>query len=104
MTTSRNPTPFIALVGNTPTMRIVDFLISNAPYNFNKTQLSERIGISKKTLYNAWTILEEFNIVKTISSDGRSRFYVLNKEAPVTRTLIKLHASTTIHVLGDIND
>jgi len=96
-------TPFMELTGNTPAMKIVDFLIFNAPYNFNKTQLSERIGISKKTLYNAWDILERFSIVKTISFDGRSRFYVLNKEQPVTRALIKLHTAAMDHILGDTN-
>ena len=97
MNSYKDPSPFIDLVGNIPAMKIVDFLICNSPYNYNKTQIAENTGMSRKTLYNAWIILEQFNIVRTISSDKRTRFYVLNKDNQVTKYLIKLHASTIVY-------
>lgn len=104
MTSScKDPGPFMSLVGNVPAMRIVHFLISNAPYNYNKTQIAEQIGMSRKTLYSAWTILEQFNIVRTISSDGKTRFYVLDKEKPVTKALLKLHMVATACIQGESN-
>lgn len=101
MNDCEDPIPFMDLVGNTPAMRIVHFLISNAPYNYNKTQIADCIGMSKKTLYSAWTVLEQFGIVKTISSDKRTRFYVLDKEKPVTKALLKLHVAATTYIQGD---
>lgn len=96
--------PFINLVGNNPAMKIVHFLISNAPYNYNKTQIAKEIGMSRKTLYSAWHILEAFDIVRTISSDGKTRFYVLDKEKPVTKALLRLHMATTAHAQGGLNE
>ncbi len=100
MNSHKDTSPFIYLIGNVPTMKIMDFLICNSPYNYNKTQIAESIGISRKTLYNAWVILEHFNIVKTISSDKRTRFYVLNKDSQITKYLIKLHAATMHNTQG----
>jgi Fe2+ or Zn2+ uptake regulation protein len=90
-------TRFTELIGNKPAMKIVEFLALNAPYNYNKTQISEALGMGKGTLYKTWNILEEFDIIKTISSDGKCRFYVLNKENKIVTTLLKL-----INVIEDV--
>ncbi|MFA5452012.1 MAG: hypothetical protein WC248_00345 [Candidatus Methanomethylophilaceae archaeon] len=49
--------------------------------------------MGRKTLYDAWQLLDKFNLVATISSDGKSRFYVLNKDNKITVQLIKLYAA-----------
>ncbi len=95
--------PFLDIVGNSATMRIVQFLIVNVPYNYNKTQIANSIGMSRKTLYSAWSVLEKFGIVKTISSDRKTRFYSLDKEQPTTKALLKLYVAATAYVQGDEN-
>lgn len=74
-------------------MKIVGFLIENSPNNYNKSQLIEELEMGRKTLYDAWQLLEEYHLVTTISSDGKSRFYVLNKENKITIYLLKLYAA-----------
>lgn len=76
-----------------PAMKIMGFLIENAPNNYNKSQLIDELGMGRKTLYDAWQLLDKYQLVATISSDRRTRFYVLNKESPITKALIKLHAA-----------
>jgi DNA-binding IclR family transcriptional regulator len=85
------------LIGNKPAMKIVEFFVRTAPCNYNKTQISEALSMGKGTLHKSWKILEEFDIVRTISSDGKSRFYVLNKENKIVTTLLKL-----ISVIEDV--
>lgn len=85
-------TRFTELLGNNSAMKIVEFFIVNAPLNYNKTQISEALNMGRGTLYKAWDILEEFDILRTISSDGKCRFYVLNKENKIVTTLLKLNS------------
>ncbi len=103
MNNREGPDPFLDIAGNSSVMRIVHFLIINAPYNYNKTQIASCIGMSRKTLYSAWGVLEKYNIVKTISSDGKTRFYVLDKEQPITKALLKLSMAAAAYVQGDAN-
>lgn len=86
-------TRFTELIGNKSAMKIVGFLIENSPNNYNKSQLIEELEMGRKTLYDAWQLLEEYHLVTTISSDGKSRFYVLNKENKITIYLLKLYAA-----------
>jgi Fe2+ or Zn2+ uptake regulation protein len=84
---------FTELVGDKSAMRIMGFLIQNSPNNYNKSQLIAELQMGRKTLYDAWELLDKYHLVATISSDGKSRFYVLNKENKITVLLIKLFAA-----------
>jgi hypothetical protein len=95
---SRPKTPdeklgFLDLLGNQSVMRIVEFFIINSPYNYNKTQVILELNMGRNTVFNSWEILEEFGILKAISSDKRTRFYVLNKENKIVVYLLKLFAA-----------
>lgn len=84
---------FNEIIGNKSAMKIMGFLIENTPNNYNKAQIIESLQMGKKTLYDAWMVLDDYRLVTTISSDGKSRFYVLNKENRITTLLIKLYAA-----------
>ena len=86
-------TRFTELLGNKSAMKIVGFLIENSPNNYNKSQLIDELEMGRKTLYDAWLVLEAYHIVTTISSDGKSRFYVLNKDTKIVQYLLKLFAA-----------
>jgi len=90
---SVEPYEFLDLMGNRPAIKIINFFIENTPNNYNKTQIAEQLGMSKKTLYDTWPVLEKYDILKTISSDGKSRFYVLNKDNKIVVYLLKLYAA-----------
>jgi hypothetical protein len=81
------------LAENKSVMRIMGFLIENSPRNYNRSQIITELEMGRKTLYDCWRILDKYNLVTTISSDGRTRFYVLNKENNITKALIKLYAA-----------
>jgi hypothetical protein len=81
------------LAENKSVMRIMGFLIENSPRNYNRSQIITELEMGRKTLYDCWRILDKYKLVTTISSDGRTRFYVLNKENNITKALIKLYAA-----------
>lgn len=93
---SAPPLQFLDIVGNPPVVKIIDFFIRNIPNNYNKSQVATALGMSRKTTYYAWDILDRSHILKTISSDKRARFYVLDKEYPLTKALLKLYATTAM--------
>jgi predicted transcriptional regulator len=86
-----NTSAFLTLIGNVPAMKIIDFLIRNSPGNFNKTEIAEHLMMGRSTLHKSWKVLDAFDITKTQTSKGKSRFYVLNKENPIVTLLLKLY-------------
>ena len=81
------------LIGNKPAMKIMGFLIENSPNNYNKTQIITELEMGRKTLYDAWQVLDKYGLIATISSDRRTRFYILNKDSSITKALIKLYTA-----------
>ena len=83
---------FVSVFGNKHVVRILDFMICNAPRHFSKSEMIAAIGMGRPSFYKAWKMLEELNIVKAIDSEKNFRYYVLNKENGIVKTILKLHA------------
>ncbi len=77
-------------LGDTPLIRVIDFLIENSIFDYTKTDIAENAGISRATLYNIWPTLEKFELVKESRKIGNTVLYRLNKENPVVKKLIEL--------------
>jgi len=53
-----------------------------------RTPGASALGVCQK----AWKMLEELGMVKAIDSEKNFRYYVLNKENGIVKTILKLHA------------
>lgn len=80
----------IRLLGDTPLIRIMDFLIENSIFDYTKTALAENAGISRASLYNAWPVLERFRLVTESRKIGNTTLYRLNRGNPVVKQLMEL--------------
>lgn len=80
----------VQFLGDTPFIRVVDFLIENSIFDYTKTELAENAGISRASLYNVWPVLEAYELVKASRKIGNTTLYKLNKENPVVQKLIEL--------------
>jgi DNA-binding transcriptional ArsR family regulator len=80
----------VEFLGDTPLIRVVDFLIENSIFDYTKTEIAENAGISRASLYNIWPTLKKYKLVKTSRKIGNTTLYKLNKENPVVRKLIEL--------------
>ncbi len=80
----------IKALGNSPKMRIIDFLLDNKLFDFSKKEIIEGAGLSKTTFYRIWNDLNCLGIIKVSRTFGKTKLYKLNKEAPISRMLLKL--------------
>ena len=88
---------FVSLLGNKHVIRILDFMICNAPRHFSKSEMIAAMHMGRPSFYEAWKMLEDLNMVKAIDSEKNFRYYVLNKENSIVKTILKLHAQ----LMGD---
>lgn len=80
----------VQFLGDTPFIRVVDFLIENSIFDYTKTELAENAGISRASLYNVWPVLDAYELVAASRKIGNTTLYKLNKENPVVQKLIEL--------------
>ena len=80
----------VEFLGDTPFIRVVDFLLENSIFDYTKTELAKNAGISRASLYAAWPILEKYALVKASRHIGNTTLYKLNKNNPVVQKLIEL--------------
>ena len=76
--------------GDSPTIRVIEFLIRNRDYDYSKADISRGVGVSKPTLFKVWKTLEELGIVVETRKVGKVRMYKLNEENPIVRKFIEL--------------
>ena len=54
----------IRFLGDTPFIRVVDFLIENSIFDYTKTEIAENAGIARASLYKIWPEIEQYEILK----------------------------------------
>ena len=90
-----NLSSFVLVMGNTPFVRVIDFLLENRPFDYSKTQITKNSDVGWSTLHGIWKILDKNKIIKQTRVVGKSQMYRLNEENPVVRKLIELDAKVT---------
>ena len=76
-------------IGNSPKLRVLDFLIENSIFDYSKSEIADNISMSRTTLDG---VIEEFIKLKFIVPTrqiGRATLYKLNAVNPVIKELIK---------------
>ncbi|MCK4319146.1 hypothetical protein KAW38_01080 [Candidatus Micrarchaeota archaeon] len=80
----------VGFLGNTPFIKVVDFLIENSIFDYTKTEIAGNAGISRASLYGIWPMIEKYEIVKESRRIGNATLYKLNKDNPLVQNLIEL--------------
>lgn len=89
------PSSFVMVMGNTPYVRVVDFLLENRPFDYSKTEIAKNAEVGWSTLHGVWKILERAEMVRQTRMVGKSKMYKLNEESPIVRKLIELDSGIT---------
>ena len=71
-------------------VKILDFLTLYKDFEYTRTDIAKETGISRRTLYQVFPILEKFELVKVTKSSGMVRFYKLNMENSISKHLVAL--------------
>ena len=85
-------TLFTKHLGNSPTIRIIDFFLDNPLFDYSKNEIIENLGMSRATFFKYWKVLEGSDTFKVTRKIGKAKLYVLNKDNDVIKKLIELNA------------
>ena len=85
-----NPPTLQKLFEDSSIAKLLDFFTLYRDFDYPKTEISRNSGVSWKTLYRLWPILEKYNLVKKTRQIGRATLYKLNTESPIAHALNKL--------------
>jgi len=86
----KNETVFIEVFGNSPIMKVLDFLITFQLFDYPLTEIARNSKVSYSTLQTFWNKLEKNKIVIKTRRVGKSDLYKLNTNNPAIKQLIKL--------------
>src|SRR4030042_1889917 len=85
-----NPPTLQRLFEDSSIAKLIDFLTLYRDFDYPKTEISKNSGVSWKTLYRLWPLLEKYNLVVKTRQIGRATLYKLNTESPIAQALNKL--------------
>ena len=77
-------------LGDSPEMRIIDFLIENRLFDYSKKQMIEGTQMGKATFYPHFENLERHGIAKITRKFGKAKLYKLNEQNPAVKQLMKM--------------
>lgn len=95
MKTKENKSIFLEYFGDTPQLRVLDFLIDNHFFDFPLTEIARGSNVSYNSLVSFFPSLIEKGIVIKTRKIGKSDYYKLNFENSFIINLIKLDWSLT---------
>ena len=85
-------------LGNSPKLRILDYLLDYKLNDFTKKEIVEAIGMSKLTLYKYFKDLEELGLVVASRKIGRATLYKVNLENPMVKMLIDYETKLSLQI------
>jgi len=98
-----NPPTLQKLFEDSSIARLLDFLTLYRDFDYPKTEISRNSGVSWKTLYRLWPLLEKYELVIKTRQIGRATLYKLNTESPIAKALNKLALEiATFHVKEEL--
>lgn len=83
-------TLFIEFMGDSPTIRILDYLLTERDLDFSITDIAKNSKIGRATLYRIWDSLIKNEIITPTRVIGKAKLYKLNKDNPKIKKLIEI--------------
>lgn len=80
---------FIEFMGDSPTVRVLDFLLTERDLDFSITDFARNAGIGRATLYRMWGDLVRHKIIIPTRIIGKSQLYRLNVANPKIKKLME---------------
>ncbi len=104
--TSENDSLLIEFLGDTPLIRVLDFLIVFREYDYNKQDIAKNSNVSWNTLDKIWDKLVDLSIIVHTRKVGKSQMFRINQDNVAVKKLIELHKSLMVESMEkmDCND
>ena len=86
---------FLEYFGDTPQLRVLDFLIENHFFDFPMTEIARRSNVSYNSIVTFFPYFIKTRVVIKTRKIGKSDYYKLNLDNPFIMNLIRLDWSLT---------
>ena len=90
MKIKENKSIFLEIFGDTPKLRVMDFLIDNHMFDYPVTEIAKGANVSYNSLVIFFSDWVKKQIVVQTRKVGKSDYYKLNLENDFVKNLIKL--------------
>lgn len=81
-------TLFRKALGNTPQLRVLEFLIEGRELDYSITDIAEGAEIGRTTLFRIFDELIKNKIITPTRQIGNAKLYKLNQENPLVKKMI----------------
>jgi hypothetical protein len=81
---------FMEYMGDSPTIRVLDYLLTERDLDFSITDMAKNSGIGRTTLYRVWDNLIDHEIILPTRVIGKAKLYKLNKGNFVIQKLMEI--------------
>ena len=88
-------TAFREAFGDSPKVKVIDFLIDNSIGDWSKSDMAEQTGISRATLNRFFNDLVKQKMIFKTRIIGRATLYKLNRALPLIQKLLELDSILT---------
>ncbi len=83
-------TLFRKALGDTPKIRVLEFLIEGRELDYSITDIAEGAEIGRTTLFRIWEDLTENKIIISTRQIGNAKLYKLNIESPFVKKMVEI--------------
>lgn len=95
MKTKENKSFFLMQFGDTPQLRVLDFLIGNHFFDFPMTEIAKESNVSYNSIVTFFNDFVKSGILIKTRKVGKSDYYKMNLQNPFVMDLIRLDWSLT---------
>ncbi|VVC01671.1 Uncharacterised protein [uncultured archaeon] len=80
---------FLETFGEAPKIKVLDFFLTFAEFDYSKSQVARETGVSRITIEPIWHELEDEGIIVKTRQIGRAMLCRLNRENPTAKALLE---------------
>lgn len=92
---TEDKTAFLETFGDSPVLRVLDFLVVNEEFDYSMTDIAKLSGVGYATLKLFWQKLEEEGIVTNTRTVGRAKMYKINVNNQIMKKFRDFYWETT---------
>jgi len=93
-------TIFTKAIGNTPKIKVLEFLIEGRELDYSISDIAEGAEIGRTTLFRIWKDLIDLKIIKHTRDIGNARLYKLNMGNIFVKKMVELFDTLVIEPLN----
>ena len=90
---------FVEFMGDSPMIKVMDYLITERELDFSITDMAENAGIGRATLYRLWNDLIKNKIILHTRDIGKAKLFKLNTDNAKIKKLIEIYDMLVIEEL-----